>query len=53
MALVNEKYIRPVEKSGTLLINEMIQNKVAHNEPVIRFGFGQSPFLKCRGRLRL
>ena len=44
MALVEQKYIRPVEKSGTLLINEMMQNKVAKGEPVIRFGFGQSPF---------
>ena len=44
MSFVNEKYIRPVEKSGTLLINEMMQNKVANNEPVTRFGFGQSPF---------
>lgn len=44
MTLVEQNYIRPVEKSGTLLINEMMQNKVAKNEPVIRFGFGQSPF---------
>ncbi len=44
MSLVNEKYIRPVEKSGTLLINEMMQEKVRKGEPVIRFGFGQSPF---------
>lgn len=44
MSLVETKFIRPVEKSGTLLINEMMQNKVAKGEPVIRFGFGQSPF---------
>ena len=44
MTLVDPSFIRPVEKSGTLLINEMMQNKVAKNEPVIRFGFGQSPF---------
>lgn len=44
MNFVPTEYIRPVEKSGTLLINEMMQNKVARGEPVIRFGFGQSPF---------
>lgn len=44
MSLAPSRFIRPVEKSGTLLINEMMQNKVAKGEPVIRFGFGQSPF---------
>lgn len=44
MSLAPAKYIRPVEKSGTLLINEMMQERVRKNEPVIRFGFGQSPF---------
>ncbi len=44
MPLLQEQYIRPVGKSGTLLINEMMQAKIAKGEPVIRFGFGQSPF---------
>lgn len=44
MSSVESKFIRTVEKSGTLLINEMMQQKVAKGEPVIRFGFGQSPF---------
>ncbi|HEU0117275.1 MAG TPA: aminotransferase class I/II-fold pyridoxal phosphate-dependent enzyme [Alphaproteobacteria bacterium] len=44
MSIVDPKYIRHVEKSGTLLINEMMQQKVAKGEPVVRFGFGQSPF---------
>lgn len=44
MTFIQEQYIRAVEKSGTLLINEMMQQKVAKGEPVIRFGFGQSPF---------
>jgi aspartate aminotransferase len=48
MPLAAPHYIRPVEKSGTLLINEMMQDKVRKGEPVTRFGFGQSPFLPMK-----
>jgi aspartate aminotransferase len=41
---VDERYLRPVKKSGTLVANELIQKRRQQNCPTYAFGFGQSPF---------
>src|SRR5262245_56801823 len=39
-----EHYLKPVRKSGTLVANELIQQRRQQNLPTYAFGFGQSPF---------
>lgn len=39
------KYLRAVEKSQTLLLNEQSRNLEQGGKKVYKFGFGQSPFL--------
>ncbi|HEU5048654.1 MAG TPA: aminotransferase class I/II-fold pyridoxal phosphate-dependent enzyme [Rickettsiales bacterium] len=39
------KYLRTVEKSQTLLLNEQSRNLEQGGKKVYKFGFGQSPFL--------
>lgn len=39
-----DKYLRVSKHSQTLLINQASLTKVANNETVYKFGFGQSPF---------
>ena len=36
---------RKVEESQTLLINAQTKKRISENEQIIKFGFGQSPFL--------
>jgi aspartate/methionine/tyrosine aminotransferase len=36
---------KKVEESQTLLINSQSKNLAAQNKKIIKFGFGQSPFL--------
>ena len=38
------EYLKPVKKSGTLVANELIQERRRQKLPVTAFGFGQSPF---------
>ncbi len=45
---INQSYLRPVKKSGTLVANELIQDRRSKNLPVTAFGFGQSPFPPIR-----
>ncbi len=44
MSIFDPKYLRPVKKSGTLVANELIQERRLKQQPVSAFGFGQSPF---------
>src|SRR5262249_2385381 len=39
-----ERYLKPIRKSGTLVANELIQQRRQQNLPTFAFGFGQSPF---------
>jgi len=41
---IDESYLKPVKKSGTLVANELIQERRRQKLPVTAFGFGQSPF---------
>jgi len=41
---IDAAYLRPVKKSGTLVANELIQERRRQKLPVTAFGFGQSPF---------
>jgi hypothetical protein len=38
------EYLRSVEKSQTLLLNEQSRNLESTGREVFKFGFGQSPF---------
>ena len=38
------EYLKPVKKSGTLVANELIQERCRQKLPVTAFGLGQSSF---------
>ena len=40
----HNQYLRPGKHSETLLINQLSQLRADNNQPVFKFGFGQSPF---------
>ena len=42
---MKEKFLRTVEKSQTLLLNEQSRRLQQEGANVYKFGFGQSPFL--------
>ena len=43
--MISTKFLQTVEKSATLLINEQSRIRESSGQSIIKFGFGQSPFL--------
>lgn len=49
--MLSQEYIKESQESETLLIHELSRVKSAEGQDIVRFGFGQSPFLPIKGAI--